>query len=405
MSRFTPQDLDDIKARNSLADVACSYVQLRRAGGRLTGPCPICGGKVTSQRFEILADGESWVCAVCPDGGDVIRLVEKAEGCSFLDAIERLGGRATVDPDEAKKLFEAREKKRRAREKTAAGYREDERKRLFKKWKSAIAIHDTPAERYLVGRGLKLPARCPGLRYLPSEPYWHGDVVDSRGNKSPRQIHSGPAMLAAFIRPDGTFGGLHTTWLEDYGVKLEFVGDEQQTLRMFRKIELSDPASGEALNSKKMRGSKTGAHIAIAMTEASPRRLVIGEGIETVLAVWTAYQLAGREISDMAFWAAGDLGNIGGRATETVKHPTLKRPNCAAQHVPGPVPDPDDSGLSIPDSVEELILLGDGDSDFFLTEHALGRAARRYAKAGRMIKIAFAPAGLDFNDVLKGEAV
>jgi hypothetical protein len=129
------------------------------------------------------------------------------------------------------------------------------------------------------------------------------------------------------------------------------------------KAEIIDPSSGEVLNSKKMRGSKTGAHIAIAMSAEPPRRLVIGEGIETVLAVWTAHQAAERPITDTAFWAAGDLGNMAGRATATMAHPTLKRPNGHAQRVPGAMPDPDDRGLSIPDSVEELILLGDGDSE------------------------------------------
>lgn len=390
MSRFSAQDLDNIRARNPIADVAGGYVKLRRAGGRLVGPCPICGGRVTSQRFEIVDNGESWVCAVCPDGGDVIRLVEKVEGCDFLAALERLGGRFSVDREQATKLFEERERKRLAREKTAADYREAERKRLFRTWQKALPIHDTAAARYLESRGLSLPAVCPGLRYLPSAPYWHGETVDSRGNKAPRQIHSGPAMLGAFIRSDGKFGGLHMTWLTADAVPA--------------KAEIVDPAEGEVLNSKKMRGSKTGAHIAIALVK-SPRRLVIGEGIETVLAVWTAHQAAGREISDTAFWAAGDLGNLAGRAIKTIDHPTLKRPNGRPQKVPDRQPDPDDNGLSIPDSVEELILLGDGDSEPLLTECAMERAARRYARDGRSIRIAFAPAGRDFNDVLRGEAV
>jgi hypothetical protein len=392
MSRFSPQDLDDIKARNPLADVAGGYVKLRRAAGRLVGPCPICGGKATSQRFEVLADGESWVCAVCPDGGDVIRLVQLVEGVDFLAAIERLGGRVAVDPDQAKKLFEERERKRLAREKTSAGYREAERKRLHRTWKSALPIHGTPAARYLEGRGLELPSACPGLRYLPSAPYWHGEVVNSRGNKSPRQIHAGPAMVAAFIRPDGTFGGLHTTWLS--------VATSPDDVMAPAKIELTDPATGEVLNSKKMRGSKTGAHITVTPLNPSPRSLVIGEGIETVLAVWTAYKIAGRPTTDTEFWAAGDLGNLAGRALRTIPHPTLKRPNGRAQSVPDRYPDPDDHGLAIPDSVEELILLGDGDSEPLLTECAMERAARRYAKEGRSIRIAFAPVGKDFNDVL-----
>jgi hypothetical protein len=391
MSRFSAQDLGDIKARNPLADVAGGYVKLRRAGGRLVGPCPICGGKATSQRFEILDDGESFVCAVCPDGGDVIRLVQLVEGCDFLGAVERLGGRAAVDPEAAKRLFEDREKKRLAREKTSANYREAERKRLYTTWKSRVKdLRGTPIEAYAAGRGLQLPASCIGLGYLPSMPYWHGDVIDERGRKSPRKIHTGPAMVGAFIRSDGNFGGLHLTWLTADAVPA--------------KAEIVDPDSGEILNSKKMRGSKTGAHIAIATTEALPRRLVIGEGIETVLAVWTAHRAASRPIDDMAFWAAGDLGNLAGRAARTIDHPTLKRPNGRPQKVPDRYPDPDDCGLSIPESVEELILLGDGDSEPLLTECAMERAARRYARPGRTIRIAFAPAGMDFNDVLKGQA-
>jgi hypothetical protein len=149
-----------------------------------------------------------------------------------------------------------------------------------------------------------------------------------------------------------------------------------------------------------MRGSKTGANIAVTLVDA-PKRLVIGEGIETVLSVFTAFVDAGRPIEDIAFWAAGDLGNMAGRAVRSLPHPTARRPNGQPQRVPGPVPDPDDPGLAIPDSVAELILLGDGDSDPVLTQFAMTRAARRYARDGRTIRIAFAPAGQDFNDVLQ----
>ena len=389
MTRFSPADLDDIRARHSLADIAGQYVKLRRAGARLVGPCPVCGGRATSQRFEILPNGESWVCAVCNDGGDVIRLVEKADNCDFLAAVERLGGQATADPAETQRLLEEREAKRLAREKTAAGFREKERKRLHEAWLTALPLHGTIAARYLEGRGLLLPPSCPGLRFLPRAPYFHGDEIDLRGRNAPKLIHQGPALLAAFIRADGTFGGLHTTFLED--------GDPP------RKLALVDSATGEALPAKKMRGSKTGAHIAVSPLLDQPDCLVIGEGIETVLSVLTAMHLSGRDIMTTAFWAAGDLGNLAGRAIETVAHPTLKRPDGRAQRVPGPMPDPDDAGLSIPESVRELILLGDGDSDEVLTWHAMERAARRYTREGREIRIVMAPAGTDFNDILRGE--
>lgn len=397
MARITDDELDDIRARNPIADVAGGYTKLRRAGGKLVGPCPVCGGRASSQRFEVIERDGNWVCAVCPDGGDVIRLVEKVEGCDFRAAIERLGGRTAIDAIRAKELFEERERKRLAREKASADYREAERKRLFRTWKGAMPIHDTVAARYLEGRGLVLPHHCPGLRFLPAMSYWHGETIDERGRKAPRQIYAGPAMCGAFIRPDGKFGGLHLTWLN------VVTSPDDVTAPAPVKAEILDPDSGEVLNAKKMRGSKTGAYIAIVMHDA-PRRLVIGEGIETVLSVWTAMHQAGRELDDMAFWAAGDLGNLAGRANKTINHPTLKRPNGQPQKVPDPFPDLEDAGLSIPDSVEELILLGDGDSEKLLTENAMERAARRYAREGRVIRIAFAPSGFDFNDLLKAAA-
>lgn len=60
-----------------------------------------------------------------------------------------------------------------------------------------------------------------------------------------------------------------------------------------------------------------------------PRRLIIGEGIETVLAVWTAHKLTGRSVAETAFWAAGDLGNLAGRATATIDHPYESAPMVA----------------------------------------------------------------------------
>lgn len=388
---LTKDEIHEICARNPIADVASGYTKLRRVGGRLVGPCPICGGRVASQRFEIFEKDSSWACAVCPDGGDVIRLVEKVEGCDFRAAIEKLGGRVAIDPQRQKEIFQERERKRLAREKTSADYREAERKRLFRTWKGAVPIYGTNAARYLEGRGLALPDRCPGLRYLPSMAYYHGEQLDERGRKSARSIHSGPAMVGAFIRPDGKFGGLHLTWLEA----------DMSSPPV--KAEILDPDTGEILNSKKMRGSKTGAHIAIAMME-NPVRLVIGEGIETVLSVWTAMHQAGRDLEATAFWAAGDLGNLAGRASRTIAHPSLKRPNGQPQRVSDRFPDPDDVGLTIPESVQELVLLGDGDSEQLLTECAMERAARRYARPGRVIRIAFAPQGADFNDLLQAAA-
>ena len=367
-------NLEDLKDRNPVADVAARYTTLHRVGRRLGGPCPICGGDPRKGRFEVM-ENETWTCAVCNKGGDVIRLVELVEGVDFKTAVARLGGAAELDPAQAAKLAEKRDRARLARETAEERRRETDRKILHGIWKQVAKIEGTVAQRYLKARGLQLPPST-GLRFVGAMPYHNGGA---------RKLYSGPAMVAAFKRRDGKFGGLHQTWLKPDGAG---------------KAEIVDAENGQLLPAKKMRGQKAGCHIAVAAF-GKPRRLFIAEGIETVLSVYTAMKLEGRPLDDVAFWAAGDLGNLAGRAADTIDHPTLKRPDGKPQRVPNRVPDPQDQGLAIPDSVDELVLLGDGDSDPFLTECAMTRAARRYAREGRRVFVAMAPRAEDFNDELR----
>ncbi len=61
-------------------------------------------------------------------------------------------------------------------------------------------------------------------------------------------------------------------------------------------------------------------------------------------------------------------------------------------------------GLPVPDSVEELRLIADGDSDAFMTRRAMTRAGKRYARPGRLVTATWAPDGADLNDVARGKA-
>ncbi len=86
------------------------------------------------------------------------------------------------------------------------------------------------------------------------------------------------------------------------------------------------------------------------------------------------------------------------------EHPTLKGPSGHALKYPTGEPDPDKPGIIVPDGVQELILLGDGDSDPRMTHMKVLGAARRFARAGRVVKVHFAPDGQDWNDVLMARA-
>ncbi|MBX3543598.1 DNA primase [Chelatococcus sp.] len=392
MSLISDAALDELKRRNPCDMVASKWVSLRASAGKMVGPCPICSPNRFSKsaaRFEATAD--SWVCAVCQDGGDVIRLVRLVEGRDFRSAVEWLGGAQDPDPAAAARHAKERADRKAKAEQDAAKFREQERARLHRIWEHGEPLAGSLAADYLAGRGIKAP---PGarLRCHPEMYYFHGETRDESGRRNPRMIHTGPAMVAAIVGPDGRFSGIHITYLDAATAK---------------KAVIIDPDSGEILPAKKVRGSKRGGYIHLGGDVTRARTLDIGEGIETVLSVRQALVQAGRDIDDCLFWSSIDLGNLGGKATQTVPHPTLTWRNelghVRRQRLPGPVPDLDEPSIPVPDRIDNVILLGDGDSDRELTKNALLRAARRFRKPGRAIRAAWADAGKDFNDMLQEE--
>jgi len=386
-------NLDDLKSRpgNSCAEVAVRLgAQLRRYGREQIGPCPICSTDLTSKtatRWQTKAGG--WVCAVCCDGGDVVRLVERAMRTDFKGAVDWLGGL----PDDRDSAADnrrdealAKEEKRRAE---ADRYRERERAMLYGIWRDAADPQGTLVQTYLENRGIPLPMwreGCARLRYAERLPYFHGTAIDETGRNVPAVIHRGPAMLAPVTR-EGRFRGLHMTYLDEDG----------------NKVDLRDRESG-VLPAKKIRGSKqAGAAELIKVFE--PKRIIIGEGIETVLSVWHSLAACGEELERTEFWSALDLGNLGGKAKATVTHPELKTEKGRPQRVPGPDADLDKPGIALPDSVVEVVILGDGDSDRVTTEYAIARAVQRFRGGGgeRKVRAAWADPGRDFNDMLLGD--
>lgn len=366
-----------------IAEVAAERGLRLSRGAEPRGPCPDCGGY---DRFNLNLKLGRFFCRHCtPSGGNVIDLVILIDRCDFLRACEMLTGHAPpggggrgLTPAEAVAV-EAERQARRA-EQDAAEERRLSRKRhgYLRQWRAALPAHGSPVERYLALRRLTLPASA-RLRYQPDAELW----ADLKGG--PSLIHRGPAMLAAIQGPDGLFSGLHKTWID--------------LARPDGKAHAPDPETGEFLPAKKTYGSPRAGRIELVRHEA-PRRLLIGEGNETVLSVRDDLLDAGVDVSDAAFWSAISLGNLGGRAEASIRHPTQLTPGGRPVRVPGPVPT--DIGIPIPDSVEEIVILGDGDSEPFLTANAIERARRRWSRPGRTVLAAMAPEGQDFNDMRRG---
>jgi hypothetical protein len=391
---------DDFLAEARAAPVAdyARRLGVTRLRDEQGGPCPCCGG---TDRFAVNAKKNLWLCRASGAGGDAIALAQHVKGLDFLGACEEVLGRAAPDRDrrESDEERAAREaavarrldESRAEQERSAAEYnryREAERRRAYDLWRSARAARGTPVEDYLRLRGLTLPDGA-RLKFMPRAALWNALWPNGK------VIHTGPAVIAAMVGPDGRFAGAHLTYLD--------------LARPKGKAEIVDPLTGEIADAKKTRGSWKGASIMLARAADAPVRLFLGEGIETVLSMREALS-RGRSplLEGSEFRSSVNLGNIAGKAAGSVAHPTLKAINKAGREytvrVPGDdIPDAEPwPVIPVPSSVREIYLLGDGDSDAFTTGMALRRAAKRFSRAypEMGVRIAMAAPGMDFNDML-----
>lgn len=375
--------------------------KLRRTGSELVGPCPACGGE---DRFSINPRKQVWNCGHHGGaGGDAIALaghvldLKPEDARDFVRICEDINGappperdRAETQEERAEREARLAERAQRAeeaarrREAEALEYRDAEIRRALEIWEERRPIAGTPVEAYLAARGIRHIA---GLRLGFIESL--GFFVRPEMAKGFLKVADLPAMVAGIADPRGRFTGVHITYL-----------DPSEP----RKAEVVHPDTGIIEPAKKIRGSVHGGVLRLAGPVAEPRRLTAGEGIETTLYVREEMIEADKDIADMAWWTGISLGNMGGKATETVPHPAgLTKADRAGRHrlikIPGPVPAPDSEGICLPASVVDALLLGDGDSDPATTDFALRRCAARWARPGLTVRRAWAPDGQDFNDM------
>ncbi|MCW6509797.1 DUF7146 domain-containing protein [Lichenifustis flavocetrariae] len=394
--------------------------RLKRSGSELVGPCPTCGG---DDRFGVHPGRNVWNCRRCAIGGDAITLVQHLDGVDFLRAVEILldeapppeasptgkAGRGPKPPSpghtpgESDADRRAREDRHRAlalalatedakRTAVQADFRRKERERAHDIWQRGRTIVASEAESYLRLRGLAVP---PGARLRATLNLALWDAPPPNG----KVVHRGPAMLAGIEGPDGHFSGVHITWID-----LSQVNGKALVL---------DGSTGEFVPAKKIRGSKKGGSILLGrpLNGLPARVLFIGEGIETVLSIREALLAAESQVLQIAeFRSAVDLGNLAGKAEDRVPHPTRtivdKRGRIRREMVAGPTPRLDtDPVVAIGANVEDIVLIGDGDSEPFATRLALERAAARFADAYPYVtvKLAMAPEGADFNDLWRAK--
>ena len=94
--RIRDEDIAAVRDRSPIDEVIGEYLQLRSAGGdSLKGLCPFHDEKTPS--FNVTPARGLFYCFSCSEGGDVIKFVQKIDGLTFIEAVERLAGRAGID--------------------------------------------------------------------------------------------------------------------------------------------------------------------------------------------------------------------------------------------------------------------------------------------------------------------
>jgi DNA primase len=94
--RIRDEDIALVREKSAIDEVVGEYLQLRSAGGgSLKGLCPFHDEKTPS--FNVTPARGLWYCFSCADGGDVIKFVQQIDNLSFVEAVERLAGRAGIE--------------------------------------------------------------------------------------------------------------------------------------------------------------------------------------------------------------------------------------------------------------------------------------------------------------------
>jgi DNA primase len=110
--RFSPQFLDELRARLPVSEVVGRRVKLRKAGREWKGLSPFNKEKTPS--FFVNDQKQAWFDFSSGKNGSIFDFLMITEGLSFPEAVERLAAEAGMPLPKVSHEEEAREEKRRS---------------------------------------------------------------------------------------------------------------------------------------------------------------------------------------------------------------------------------------------------------------------------------------------------
>lgn len=385
----------EARARWATVDlVAACGVVLKRVGGRLRGPCPLCGGDKQSGRFSLDPRTGAWTCWAGCGSGDVITLEQRLRGGSAKEAAERL---APAPARENGRSLQA--KPLQVQKPPPASHLEaDQARRLQRAERLAMAAvraEGTLVEHYLRWRGVPagpiLTRALAELRFIERGVFAQGRGPDGSGWRL-----DAPLLLAAFRAPNGARAGVHATALASDG---------------HGKALLRDPITGELIAAKRMFGAAKGAAIRLSPLEDDGAPLVVAEGIETALSAAVLVHERLRLVPRVL--AAGSLQGLSGEALrDRFGRIDPDNPRLDPERAPFTLPLPGWVILALDHDMSPVRVrvrgpVG-GTVERTLDASARARlagclAAQAWRFAGaRRVELIAPPKGSDFNDLRRG---
>lgn len=347
-------------------------------------PCPFHAEATASFHVvEPAGVGGFFKCFGCESKGTVIDYVATRDGVDAAEAIRRLARDAGLERDEDPDRAAQRRadlaqlvRKRAAHEQAEAEWRH----RQAAGWWKRATPHAPELRDYLAARGVDMAALerfwplgvPPSLRYLADHPHYVGCRV----------AHVGGAMLGFIGRRN--FLGVHQTWITPEG-RARFAAGSHAGVKV----------------TKKWRG-RTGWLYGQPVRLSKPAaRMVVGEGIETTLAMLGELVRAGRD--DWSAEAALSLGALAGPQAEAGRGPESR---ATGKPLPSALPDltAPRPGWRPPDGVASVVVLGEGsEKDPEAAERHGRRAVAKLEALGLEVALAMPGGwadGVDFADLV-----
>src|SRR5215510_13140478 len=189
--RFSPQFLDELRARLPVSEVVGRRVKLRKAGREWKGLSPFNKEKTPS--FFVNDQKMAWFDFSSGKNGSIFDFVMMTEGVTFPEAVERLAAQAGMALPQVSREEEARDERRRTLY--------DVVELAAKFFEATLASrHGAKARGYLADRGLD-PATQVRFRlgYAPAERFSLKEHLGKEGVSTEDMVAAGLLVAAADI--------------------------------------------------------------------------------------------------------------------------------------------------------------------------------------------------------------